>query len=97
METKETKKVCYLCRKFKGYYTKEASRFVRAKKGYCYKYGKIVGNQDYCEDWCNGYKKLRSSKVIALKVLSDLLTNISGIKQILLEAEEKKKINAEQM
>lgn len=86
--TNPKNKLCYRCGRFKGYYTKELSHFERAKLGYCKEYEKIVRNLDCCESWQNGYKRLYSGRKTTMKVLSELLTHITAIRQILQESQE---------
>lgn len=85
---KTQNKECFRCEKFNGYYIKGVSFFQRTKLGYCMEKGIIVENANSCEDWCNNNRRLYISKKASLKVLSELLRDISGIRQILQEAQD---------
>lgn len=76
-------KECFRCDNFNGYYTKGISHFERTKLGYCMSKRVIVENITSCECWSNNNRRLYISKKTSLKVLSELLLEISGIRQIL--------------
>ena len=84
--------VCFRCANFTRYYTKGTYRYNISKKGYCKKFKSLVSAMNSCDDWrsnhCKNYKRLSSRKQWCVKVLYELLLNISAIRQILQEEED---------
>lgn len=83
MEEQEKKTAkCYQCFYFDRYFTKELTRYVRTKIGFCSTHKKSVNAHDCCECW-----KLKKSRYLyrqraAEKILNEILLNISAIRQI---------------
>ena len=92
---KEENKKCWSCIKYKCYYTKGIGYFDKEKIGRCLKYDKIVGNHDSCDQWGYG-KGIRSGrKQFALNFLSEILSRLTVIEQIMTEETELEKLNNE--
>lgn len=87
-DTERKNKVCRNCGNFKSYYFKGPLCFARAKHGFCKKQKTTVENTGRCELWCNDYRTRYISKQASLNRLATLLNDISGIRQILQEAQE---------
>lgn len=81
-------KACWNGGNYKAYYTKELCRFMKQKEGYCTKHGKNVCHKEQCELWRTNYRYLGLRKKVAMRALSDILTQIVEIRQILFESME---------
>lgn len=90
MELKEKSNVCYRCGNFIRYYTKGLYQFSITKYGFCNNKSDIVEGTDYCESWKSGHCRLCTSKKASMKVLSEMLMNITAIRQLLQEVDEEK-------
>lgn len=92
---KEENKKCWSCGKYKAYYTQGLSCFDKEKIGYCCVHEKITGNHDSCDKWCLNQQKRTFKKAIALKSLTEILSRLTAIEQILKEEHELDKIKHE--
>ena len=81
-------KKCGNCRAFKRYYTKAFCEFMREHYGHCIEINKVVHDCEVCDCWKTGTGKRRKiMHTMVLNVLEKGLTNISALKQILLDNE----------
>lgn len=83
-------KECYSCRNFKRYYVKGLSRFNKTNLGYCGIRQEIIEKHNICDKYQYSNHAMFSRKKTSLRILADLLTDITAIKQILQEEEEEK-------
>lgn len=90
MEEKQKCKECWNCGNYGAYYTKGFCYFDKTKQGFCSKHNEIKEKHDSCVFWRQDihYKGLR--KAVSRKALTDILINLSAIRQILQEEQEEK-------
>ena len=75
-------KQCYMCRNFERYYTKGVKQYSRTKFGYCREKRDNVGIHECCDKY--GYRQhAKRTDGSALKYLSDLLTEISELRNVI--------------
>ena len=78
----ENKGECYRCRNFIRYYTRGAKQFNQTKFGWCGAKLCTVSNREGCEQYV--FKKPTKKSRETLRIcLSNLLTEISAIRQVL--------------
>lgn len=78
----EKKSRCCNCTYFERYYTKEVKHYQSMKCGYCRKKRENVSSVDGCADFVSKPKPRRSLRLLKL-YLSDILTEISEVRQLL--------------
>ena len=82
-------KACWNCQHYKAYYTKGFCHFDRKALGVCTEKRATVNKNELCKNWCPiTYSYPR--KKLTLRALDEILNELSQIKQILLEGNEKK-------
>ena len=93
MEEENTKKStkCVYCGYYEGYYTKGLHCFERAKQGFCKQHEKLVNNGDTCECWETSRRRFYFRKRVISRCLNEILMDISAIRQIIQEEQEKRK------
>ena len=82
---------CYNCGELNKFYTKEFTCFKSAKCGFCYKHQTIKTDHETCDKWRSGYGGYYSIKIPTKRVLRELLSQLSVIRQILQEEQERGK------
>lgn len=92
---KEENKKCWSCAKYKAFYTKGFSYFDKEKIGHCLIHDKIIGNQESCDKWRYGQMSRNLRKEVALKSLTEILSRLTVIEQIMTEEYELDKIKYE--
>ena len=92
---KEENKKCWSCGKYDAYYTQGFSYFNKEKIGYCCVHNKITDNKDSCGEWCYNQRRRNLKKAVALKSLTEILSRLAVIEQILKEEHELDKIKTE--
>ncbi len=76
---------CFRCKNFSLFYTKGVKNFNKTKFGWCIERQSVVSTQDGCEKYA--YKPcIRRSNLMIKNCLNGLLTEITGIREML-EAE----------
>ena len=80
---RETDKCCK-CRYFNRYYVKSNTDFNKIEYGFCLEKRRTVGAHDKCEIYKTKPKR-KAPNETALRVLSNLLTQISLVRQLLEE------------
>ncbi len=86
----EKRKECWNCGNYNAYYTKGFCCFDKTKQGYCSKRLEIKEKHDRCEFWRQNTHLNGMRKAMAKKALTDILINLSAIRQILQEEQEDK-------
>ncbi len=81
-------KHCYGCRYYKPYYTKGYFKFDRCDIGLCSKKKATVERHGFCEKYTCAFYGRIDRKEAALKALTENLSLLSEIKQILEEDDE---------
>lgn len=85
MENKEN--ICSKCRHFDRFYIKGVKRYNAIEYGWCCKKVGITETRDTCDNYARKVKSHNSESSIRY-VLSDMLTDISEIRCILLDEDE---------
>lgn len=81
-------KVCFRCGNFTRYYVKGLYRYSKTKYGFCRTQKKLVTYRDACDRWTSNCAKNLVCKKTSVKVLSELLFQIAGIRQALQEEQD---------
>ncbi len=84
MEVKKNCGKCFQCKYFDCYYTREIKQFKKAKCGWCKKNKEVVKLQNSCVNYIFKQKNVRYDYSIK-RFLSDVLTELSELRQILEE------------
>ena len=88
---KMTKNKCYRCRAFDRYYIREVKRFSKTDCGWCCEKVAVVKAQGTCEKF-EARKLIRKSRFFVEVALSDIMTDISALRNII---EEERRENEE--
>lgn len=86
MERKD--KACWNCLRYKAYYTKGLCHFDKEKFGFCTKHERMVDKQEGCPFWSLNNPRRETRKKVAMRKLSEILTQLVEIRQILFESKE---------
>ena len=78
-------KNCTLCRYFTGYYAKTYCGFYREKFGRCAKHDKITDKKEICDNYEPKTYNRKIKTACVINALSDAITDINTIKNILEE------------
>lgn len=76
---------CYQCKNFDRFYTKGVKRFNKTTLGWCCKKGCEVGSGNSCGDAYAHRAPTTKIKSLTKYYLSDLLTQISAIRELIEE------------
>ncbi len=85
---KEEQKKCGNCKNFCRYYQKGRCGYTKTEMGVCQTTGKIRPYKSRCDAWENGAERAAARLDSSMRLLSDLLTEISAIRHTLEEQEE---------
>ena len=86
--TRQDGKRCFNCGNFQCYYVKKIYRYDKTQQGYCSIRKQITDKNDSCEKWNKNYLKFYSSKAKAVKVLAEILAELSAVREVLYSEEE---------
>ena len=90
MEEKQKCKECWNCGNYGAYYTKGFCYFDKTKQGFCSKHNEIKEKHNSCVFWRQDIHFNGLRKAVSRRALTDILINLSAIKQILQEEQENK-------
>ncbi len=90
MEEKQKCKECWNCGNYGAYYTKGFCHFDKTKQGSCSKHNEIKEKHDSCVFWRQNSHSDGLRKSVSRRALTDILINLSAIRQILQEEQENK-------
>lgn len=88
----EQQRHCWDCRYYNAYYTKGNNQFDKVKQGYCKKRDTTTANHESCETWTYHAYPRKVYKSHALMTLENIANSLTGVAQILREAEEEKNL-----
>lgn len=75
-------KQCYRCGYLDRFYVKDLKQYNKVKYGWCVNKRNVVGIHDCCDNY-KGQYKTKKSNFYLLSALSDILTDLSEIRNIL--------------
>lgn len=84
-------KACWNCKNFGRYYKKGVYRFYKTDEGTCSIKREVVQKNGLCERWRNTCALRSRRKKDTLRILNEIFSDLSAIKQILEEEQEDEK------
>lgn len=91
MEEKHKLTKCWNCSNYSAYYTKGFCCFDKTEQGFCSKLCEIKEKHDSCVFWRQNVHLNGMRKAISKRALTDILINLSAIRQIWQEEQEEDK------